>query len=474
MTTDPAMDRVFAWVEATLDGRIVARERHGRWRPQWFLTVQDRNGTRAEVMLRGRSVPGLRGTVTDEDTRRLLAYEAAIIRAVQGTGVAAPAYHGYDEQDAWILMERLPGTSAIGDDVGPDTRFAIARDYVANLARLHALDPATLDLPPMDVPRGAEITLGTQRYRRARYESYNLIEPEPLLDFASWWIDTHAPAGRTEVRLLQGDCGPGQFMVDGDRVAGLIDWELAKLGDPLEDLGGLRSRSTIYPMARVPELLDHYASILGRPVDREAVHFYTVVWMLLTPLSVAQLVQRPRPEVAEQLAILGWDAVGRRAVCEALLESYGVPFEREPPLEELPSSRAKLHRLLAGRLQTLHAPADGDAFATFQHTATVHLAEVAVRADAVGALHDELDLADMTAVLGRRPADRREGMAALSRLVAEDPEGHAVPFLQAFYRMQVRHEDLLEPIITGAGTGYALGLEPLPGGPRPAAAAAAP
>ena len=37
--------------------------------------------------------------------------------------------------------------------------------------------------------------------------------------------------------LVHADFKPGNILLDGDRITALLDWELAHLGDPLEDLG---------------------------------------------------------------------------------------------------------------------------------------------------------------------------------------------------------------------------------------------
>ncbi len=49
-----------------------------------------------------------------------------------------------------------------------------------------------------------------------------------------------AATGRRPRRtLVHGDFRMGNLMVDGERVTGVLDWELAHIGDPVEDLGWL-------------------------------------------------------------------------------------------------------------------------------------------------------------------------------------------------------------------------------------------
>ena len=61
-------------------------------------------------------------------------------------------------------------------------------------------------------------------------------------------------------------------------------------------------------------------------------------------------------------------------------------------------------------------------------------------------------------VLGRRPSDRMEGLAAFERAVAADYERDLERRLRLFHRMEVRKEFLWEPIqrATGFATNHPL------------------
>ena len=65
-------------------------------------------------------------------------------------------------------------------------------------------------------------------------------QPEPLIELALRWLARRAPGERKEVAFLTGDAG--QFVFEHGRVTAVLDLELACLGDPLADLGALRSR----------------------------------------------------------------------------------------------------------------------------------------------------------------------------------------------------------------------------------------
>jgi len=59
--------------------------------------------------------------------------------------------------------------------------------------------------------------------------------------------------------LVQGDTGPGQFLFDNGHITGVIDWELAKFGDPMYDLAWVRGRDMSYPFGDFPARPRRYA-----------------------------------------------------------------------------------------------------------------------------------------------------------------------------------------------------------------------
>ena len=61
-------------------------------------------------------------------------------------------------------------------------------------------------------------------------------EPHPVLDLAARWLEARAPEPRRRV-LVHGDYRVGNVMFDATGVRAILDWELAHLGDPVEDLG---------------------------------------------------------------------------------------------------------------------------------------------------------------------------------------------------------------------------------------------
>jgi aminoglycoside phosphotransferase (APT) family kinase protein len=46
--------------------------------------------------------------------------------------------------------------------------------------------------------------------------------------------------------LLHGDPNPGNYLFQGERVVGVVDWEVAAIGDPRSDLGFYAALHTVF------------------------------------------------------------------------------------------------------------------------------------------------------------------------------------------------------------------------------------
>ena len=67
---------------------------------------------------------------------------------------------------------------------------------------------------------------------------------------------------------------PGNFMYDGDRVTAIVDWELAHVGDPMDDIAWLSWRATQHGWPDFPARLREYEAASGIAVDPARVRYY--------------------------------------------------------------------------------------------------------------------------------------------------------------------------------------------------------
>jgi aminoglycoside phosphotransferase (APT) family kinase protein len=134
-----------------------------------------------------------------------------------------------------FLMRELPGGRAPGlfepDPYGA-TRGETGRQMFHALGRLHALVPDDADLAALPV-QDAAARLAHWKADIARHARH----PEPVASAAIRWLEAHLPPPSGPPALVHGDFRSGNILVGGDgAVLALLDWEMAHVGDPMEDL----------------------------------------------------------------------------------------------------------------------------------------------------------------------------------------------------------------------------------------------
>ena len=160
--------------------------------------------------------------------------QAALLAAAAQAGVPVPALIAHGSQDpvlggSWIVMGAVTGTTdprrilaAEGVPAAGDLIDSIA----AALAAVHRMPADGALAPVVDDPLAR---------LRAVYDG--LAQPHPVFELAFGALGGDRPA--PERALVHGDFRVGNLMVGAGGVSAVLDWELAHVGDPLEDLGWL-------------------------------------------------------------------------------------------------------------------------------------------------------------------------------------------------------------------------------------------
>jgi aminoglycoside phosphotransferase (APT) family kinase protein len=239
----------------------------GASRETWSFTANDR-----DLILR-RDPPGRPGLAGSMRT------EADAMRACGRAGLLVPEVLVDDDGTllgtAGLVMARVPGET-LARRILREDEFASARSRLVDelgefLAGLHAIDPA-------EVPGAVETDSLTQYWN-----SYRMLEDRSAtFEKANDWLVTNRPS-RTATTLVHGDLRLGNIIVDAGGLAAAIDWELVHVGDPLEDLGWLCVKAwrfgaplEVGGLGTIAQLVRAYEGAGGRPVDREALHWWLV------------------------------------------------------------------------------------------------------------------------------------------------------------------------------------------------------
>ena len=109
------------------------------------------------------------------------------------------------------------------------------------------------------------------------------ISPQPIARAAIRWLRANPPPPAQRVSVVHGDYRVGNFLYTHEGIHGVVDWEMAHLGDPLEDLAW--SFMEVWEWARdgkkggiidADEAIAIYEDASGIRVDRDALHWWDV------------------------------------------------------------------------------------------------------------------------------------------------------------------------------------------------------
>ncbi len=448
MTRDPTT--AFAWVENTTGGKILERIEHARWRPQWFLKVALPDGSTGEYVLRGYRNSGV--VDSEEGSRRRLRREAGVLAALQGTGVKVPGYFGYESSGDWFLMERVSGSEMLTEIEDSNLQAQIFRRYLDNMALLHRLDPAELELPE-DIfrPRDAE-ECATWAYRAGEKNfRANPGGADPLYELALRWLSRTRPKPMSRLSLCTGDMGANQFFFEHGELRSIFDLEMAYVGDPLQDIGMMRYRNLCYPIGGFAAGVRHYFEVAGRPFDEASLNYWTVVGFLGASLNYAPLREHPDPMKPGDMSLIFAMTMRRRGMAEVLHHIHGLELPPRPvPPASAHDDYSKYFEFVVEAIRQHYGPNAEDkakhAFKMLQSHA-----ELLRNCNSFGTQITADNLEDLAGCLNQRPRDLRSGLSDLLELVKEDPERDFALRIGALYRIEVRNEYLLEPAIRVCG-----------------------
>lgn len=213
----------------------------------------------------------------------------------------------------FYAMERIPGVIPRSEwpadvPLSPEQARALCLDVVDVLAELHGIDVGATGLA--DLGKGAgyvrrQVEGWSMRYRNARTEDV------PDLECVMAWLDDRQPDD-VATCVIHNDFKLDNLVLDGDdatRVVGVLDWEMATLGDPLMDLAGSMAYwvqaddpEDVQLMRRVPthlpgmltreEFVAAYCERTGRSVTSEQWRFYEVFGLFRTAVIAQQIYYR--------------------------------------------------------------------------------------------------------------------------------------------------------------------------------------
>jgi aminoglycoside phosphotransferase (APT) family kinase protein len=301
----------------------LTRSPGGASRETWIFTARPADGSSRRLVLRrdptGAPSPGLR-------------LEGALLRAARRAGVPVPDVVVVGDAAALgpgsLIMEFVEGETIapriLRDDSLAGARLGLAARCGDVLAAIHRI-------PASEVPG----LVGGDPVEQLRSVVDRLGQPHPAFELAFRWLGDHRPPRSAPV-VVHGDFRNGNLIVGPDGLRAVLDWELAHLGDRLEDLGWLCVKAWRFGAAlpvggfgTVDQLVEAYERASATVVDRTALDWWEVLgtlrWGVICIVQTVTHLSGTHRSV--ELA-----AIGRR-VCEVewdLLELLSGPHPAAP------------------------------------------------------------------------------------------------------------------------------------------------
>lgn len=247
--------------------------------------------------------------------------QAAAMRAAHAVGVPVPEVYAAADADpelgAFMIMEMVEGETIPRriqrDEALAGARARFAADTGAALARLHRADVGAVpDLDSRDL---------VERYRQQLDE---LGAPSATFEWAFRYLSSNRPPLSPKT-LVHGDFRLGNLMIGPEGVRSVLDWEGVHLGDPVEDLGWVCTKTWRFGWAGPvggfgarEELLGAYHEAGGPEVPIEVLRWWELFGSLKWGIICMNQASRhfagtPSVELAaigRRVAEVEWDLLG--------------------------------------------------------------------------------------------------------------------------------------------------------------------
>jgi aminoglycoside phosphotransferase (APT) family kinase protein len=245
--------------------------------------------------------------------------EARVMTALKPVYPVVPAVFAVCDDPAvmgcdFYVMERIAGIiprqelpAGLGFGEAQTRKLCLA--VIDKLIELHSIDPNAAGLADLGKGEGyvaRQVEGWSRRFRESRTDDVSDFESVMA------WLAAKRPQREVAIRAIHGDFRFDNVVLDPAdpfRVVGVLDWEMATLGDPLMDLGNslaywvqadddeyfraTRRQPTNAPgMLTRDEVVAHYAARTGFPVDQ--FDFYLLFGIFRIAVIVQQIWRRYR------------------------------------------------------------------------------------------------------------------------------------------------------------------------------------
>ena len=264
-------------LEVGIDGKVSNLEplTGGASKEIWKFEVSNAKQSTKMILRRGSGIEGPLAIKTAD--------EARIQKEVIKVGAPVPIILAVSKNDEELgdsyIMHFVEGES-IARKILRDKEYKKALPILAYqcgeaIAKIHNVDINNFSFLPK---KPAEDQL------EDLYSTYQSFEqPSPVFEYAYLWLKEQ-DFGNFQESLVHGDFRLGNIIVNTDGLQSIIDWELAHIGNPLQDLGWVcgnswrfgKNNKVVGGFGELEDLLEGYNSVSKLKVNKEMVRCWQV------------------------------------------------------------------------------------------------------------------------------------------------------------------------------------------------------
>jgi aminoglycoside phosphotransferase (APT) family kinase protein len=172
--------------------------------------------------------------------------EFAAYRSFMNSSVPVPGALFLERELDWLerpffVMEEVEGCMAgsilAADPYGAHRR-KIGEQFFTILGHIAKRDAVSSDLAKHAPAPAADAAWKVELDKWEKVIDEDELEPQPIARAAIRWMRQNPPPPAQRISIVHGDYRTGNFLFDtSGAIRAVLDWEMAHLGDPLEDLG---------------------------------------------------------------------------------------------------------------------------------------------------------------------------------------------------------------------------------------------
>ena len=342
--------------------------------------------------------------------------EAEIYSALFKAGVPVPEVIAVHPEMEAVLLGYVEGVAPLAK-LPVEQQHSIIDSFVPAIAKMHAIDPATMHLPTLAPVSSIKDHVSRELDMWEMRLNY-FDRPFPFLQACLRWMRDNNPDVPGMPSLVQGDTGPGNFLHDGNKLTAIVDFELAHIGDPLEDLAWIGTRNAQEPVPDYDRLVAQYEQLSGIKVDPFRLKYH----MLFAEWRIGVLGAGNRSHKASAAHDVGAQLIfggglHMRLTCEAMAAALGIDLGEWTLFEADETFGTSVFDAVLTQMKDVVVPNIPDAFASSRAKGISRALKYLREVERFGDRPLRSELNDISELIGNKCVDVEQGRRDLQNAV---------------------------------------------------------